>query len=70
MHAAESVAGGAGRERAMAKATADRYAEAAMVHPVEVDDALAVVEMVQMIDTGNRDYRCRGWRRAWRVARR
>ncbi|MCA8277398.1 hypothetical protein LGN17_33465 [Burkholderia sp. AU30280] len=54
----------------MAKAAADRYAEAAMLHPVEAGDAIEVVEMVQMVDTGNRDYRCRGWRRAWRLARR
>ncbi len=54
MHAAESVAGGAGRERTMVKAAADRHAEAAMVHPVEVDDAIEVVEMVLTIDTGNR----------------
>lgn len=50
MHAAESVADGTGRKRTVVKAGTDRHADAAMVHPVEVDDAIEVAEMVEAVE--------------------
>ncbi|MBY4715109.1 hypothetical protein K6W84_04615 [Burkholderia cepacia] len=54
MHPAE-FAMRADRERAMVKTGTDRHAEAAMFHPVDVNDRIEMVEMMEVVETIDED---------------